>query len=406
MSIFSRLLAKDNSITRVEFNNLFEWMGWKSSTGFQVTKENAIEVSSVFCAVRVIAEGIAQMPVRIRRREMKGDREYFPNAQDHYAWKLMTRKPNDWMTPYEFKEFAVMIAALCGNFIAIKNVVNKEVRELLPVPPGAWTMKQDDDFGLVYEIKGEKDKIIGRYTQAEVFHLRGPSLDGFSGLESIAVAREIVGLSRSLEQQQSKLSANGGRPSGVLSSENPISPEKAQAIKDAWTAKFGQGGDGGIAVLDGGWKFHSMQMTGVDAQHLETRKHQIEEVARAFRVFPQMLMQSDKTSTFASAEQFFRAHVVYTLGPWATRFEQVCDRDVLFRSSKYYTDLDERNLLRGDFADQADYYSKALGSGGTPAWMTQNDVRAETGLPPKDDPKAEQLFNGFQADNTQPDDGD
>lgn len=403
MSIFSRLLTKDTTVSKIEFNNLFEWLGWKSSTGFQVSKENAIEVSAVFCAVRVIAEGIAQMPTRVRKRETKANREFSPDQPDHWAWKLLVHKPNSWMTPYEFKEYALMIAALCGNFIAVKNTVRGEVRELLPVPPGAWTLKQGTDFSLKYEIKGANEQIIGTYDQSQVFHLRGPSLNGYEGLESIKLAREVIGLSRSLEQQQSKLSSNGGRPSGTLSSDNPISPEKAEAIKDAWTTKFGQGGEGGIAVLDGGWKFSSMQMTGVDAQHLETRKHQIEEVARAFRVFPQMLMQSDKTSTFASAEQFFRAHVVHTLGPWVRRYEEVCDRDILGRGQKMYVDLDERNLLRGDFKDQADYFSKALGSGGTPAWMTQNDVRAETGLPPIDDPKADELFNGFQNETTEPD---
>jgi HK97 family phage portal protein len=142
-----------------------------------------------------------------------------------------------------------------------------------------------------------------------------------------------------------------------------------------------------------------MQMTAVDTQLIESRKFQIEEIARAFRVNPQMLMSSDKTSTFASAESFFRNHVIHTLGPWVERFENVVDRDILAGEKDMFADLDERNLLRGDFKDQSDYYAKALGAGGTPAWMTQNDVRLEVGLEPIDDPDADRLFNGFQDDN-------
>lgn len=405
---FTRNETKANSITKVDLLEIgAEMLGWGRSTksGKSVTRDTSIEVAAVFCAVRVIAEGIAQMPLRIKRFERRADGKVFsPIEYDHWSVELLTRRPNEWMTPYEFREYAVFIAALTGNFIAIKHggrADRREVRELLPVPPGNWTLVQDDKYNLLYEIKSNKGAVIGRYSPKDIFHLRGPTMDGFKGLAPIKLAREAIGLSMALEDQQATLAANGARPSGILSTDSKLKKEQAEKIKEAWNERFGANGEGGVALLDGGWQFHQVQMSSVDMQHLETRKHQIFEIARAFRVFPQMLMESDKTSTFASAEQFFTAHVIHTLGPWVERFEGVINRDILGNDRALFADLDERNLLRGSFKDQADYYAKALGSGGTPAWFTQNEVREEIGREPFDDPDTDRLFSGFQS-NQQP----
>ena len=406
------LSFKSNSITRVQLGNLAEWFKYRTSSGTSLDEQSAIEVTAVLCAVRVIAEGIAQMPLRIRKKELRNKRVYSPDVPDHWAWDLLVKKPNSWMTPYEFREYAVFLAVLFGDFVAVKNGPSDgKITELLPLIPGSWEIKQDAKFNLTYEVSlagGVKQT----FKSSQIFHFRGPSINGYSGLKPVQLARDSIALADSLEGEQINLSKNGGRPSGVLSSETGISKEKAEQIKTAWTEKFGSNGDGGIALLDGGWKFSPMQMTAVDSQHLETRKFQIEEIARSFRVFPQMLMQSDKTSTFGSAESFFRAHVTHTLGPWVERFEDVIDRDILAGEEDLFADLDERNLLRGDFKDQSEYYAKALGAGGTPAWMTQNDVRSEVGLEPLDDANADRLFNGFQdqasgnTENEEPDNDD
>ena len=197
-----------------------------------------------------------------------------------------------------------------------------------------------------------------------------------------------------MERQQAKLAGNGGKPSGVLSFTQRLAPETANKLRETWQERFGPDGDGGVAILDGDAKFQSMTMTSVDAQHLETRRLQIEEIARAFRVQPIMLMQADKAATFASAEQMFRNHVIHTLGPWVERWEQAANRDILANVDGLRVDLDERNLLRGDFKDQAEYYAKALGAGGGPAWMTQNEIRAEIGYDPVPEAWAGQLSRG------------
>lgn len=407
MSIFN--FWRKNSVTRIEFNNLFEWFKYRLSSGGSVSEQEAVEVTAVLCAVRVLGEGVAQMPISIRQYQFddKG-RPKHPAIRDHWLMGVLGWKPNDWMTPYEFQEFAVMIAALFGDFVAVKNGPTrgrnaKTVKELLPLVPGSWSVKQENDFSLVYEVNLQNGQKL-HLKREQVFHLRGPSLDSVQGVKPVQLAKEAIGLNKSLEKTQANLAANGGRPSGVLSSENKLRPEQAEMIKKTWTDKFGSSGEGGVAVLDGGWKFSTMTMTAVDAQHIETRRFQIEEIARLFRVNPQMLMSTDKTATFASAESFFRNHVIHSLGPWAMRYEQAVNRDLLANENeRVFCDLDERSLLKGDFKDQSDYYSKALGSGGTPAWMTQNDVRVEVGLEPSEDEQADKLFNGFQQDQEAPD---
>lgn len=371
------------------------WIGWGTASNVTVTERNALDVTAVYCAARVIAEGIAQMPVRVvaMNRDQGSGLPVWREAADHPARALLMQRPNSWQTGYEFREGMAFCAALGAGALAIKNVVRGQVRELLPVPPGSWTVEQMPDWSLRIRVD-YADKTHGYFTRDQVLFLRGPGLDSFTALPAVRQAREAIGLSRALEQQQARLAGNGGKPSGILSFKQPLGPETVAKVTDTWEAKFGPGGAGGIAVFDRDTSFTPMTMTSVDAQFLETRRMQIEEVARAFRVQPIMLMQADKAATFASAEQMFRNHVVHTLGPWVERFEAALTRDILGNETGLRIDLDEGQLLRGDFKDTADYLTKALGAGGQPAWMTPNEARGWVGLNPVPEDWANRLPRG------------
>ena len=387
-------LRKKSAIRDAAWSDIVGFWPFGTASGRAVSEATALQVSAVFCAVRVIAEGIAQIPIRIIREEYDGDKLFRRVEREHWAHDLLCTAPNDWQTSFEFREFAVFSAVLGGGFLGIKNVDERgRVVEILPVPAGGWTVDQDRDWNLIYRVT-YADKTSGVFTPSEVLHLRGPSLNGYRGLNAVSVAREAIGLSSALERQQARLAGNGGKPSGVLSFPQALKPETRAKLKESWAEKYGPDGDGGIAILDGDAKFHSLTMTSVDAQHLETRRHQIEEVARAFRVHPIMLMHSNTTTTFASAEQHFRNHVIHTLGPWMARFEQACNRDILSGEPNLRVDLDERGLLRGDFKDQAEYYAKALGAGGGRGWMTQNEIRSERDMNPVMDPEADRVPMG------------
>lgn len=385
-------LRKSTSIDAL--SRLAGWIGWGSASGAVVNEHTALDVTAVFCGARVIAEGLAQMPVRLMSEDFtNSDLGHLKIERDHWAHKLLAVSPNSWQTSYEFREGMIFNAVIGKGAVAIKNVVGGEVRELLPVPAGSWSVEQMPDWSLRIRVD-YSDKTHGFFELDQVFYIRGPSLNGFEGLAAVRQAREAIGLSIALEKQQAKLAGNGGKPSGILSFAGKLAPETTAKLRETWQQRYGPNGDGGIAVLDGDAKFHSMTMTSVDAQHLETRRMQIEEIARALRVQPIMIMQADKAATYASAEQMFRMHVIHTLGPWIERFEQAAARDILGNSPGLKFDLDERNLLRGDFKDQAEYYTKALGAGGQAAWMTQNEIRSEVGLNPIDEAWANTVSRG------------
>jgi HK97 family phage portal protein len=388
-------LKKSTTYTVSQLGAMAGWIGWGTYSGETVNERTALDVTAVFCGARVIAEGIGQMPVRVMSvsQDEASGLSVWQQQPDHWAHRLLAVRPNAWQTSYEFREGMIFNAVLGEGAIAIKNVVNGEVRELLPVPVGSWSVEQRSDWTLNIRVD-HSDKSHEFFELDQVFYLRGPSLDGFKAIPAVRQAREAIGLSRALEKQQSKLAGNGGKPSGILSFAQKLAPETAQKLRETWQDRYGPNGDGGIAVLDGDAKFSSMTMTSVDAQHIETRRLQIEEIARALRVQPIMLMQADKAATYASAEQMFRMHVIHTLGPWIERFEQAANRDILGNVTGLTIDLDERNLLRGDFKDQADYYTKALGAGGQSAWMTVNEIRAEMGLNPVSDGWANTVSRG------------
>lgn len=366
-----------------------------TQAGVTINPQTAVQVSAVLCGIKVLSEGIAQMPVRVVSEEYDGERVKRVTARDHWAHKLLSKQPNEFQTGFEFREYVITAALLDRGFLGIKNTLsNGKVTEILPLPMGTWTVERNTGSWSHFFRVGYANGTTGDFLPSQVVYLRGPSLDGWRALPGLGAAREAIGLSMALEKQQARLMRAGGKPSGVLSFAETLKPESRDRLRELWQDRFGPDGDGGVAILDGAAKFESMTMTSVDAQHLETRQFQIEEVARVLRVHPIMLMHSNSTTTFASAEQHFRNHVVHSLGPWIRRFEEVFNRDILGNRTDMRVDLDERALLRGDFKDQAEYYTKALGAGGQPGWMTPNEIRAERDMNPVDAEWADEVPRG------------
>ena len=174
-------------------------------------------------------------------------------------------------------------------------------------------------------------------------------------------------------------------PGGVLSVKSKLDDAAVTRLKAAWVQhQEGLRNKFKTAVLDMDATWTPMAATGVDSQHLETRRFQIEEICRAMRVFPQMVGHTDKTATFASAEAFFLAHVIHSLMPWIRRWEEKIDATLLadVKEDNLAAYFNVRALLRGDATSTSNYYKAALGAGNAPAWMTQDEVRDCEGLNP------------------------
>lgn len=347
-----------------------------SKSGVPVNWKTALGVTTVLACCRVIADGIAQVPWRVYQDTGSGR----SIAADHPVHGLLYRRPNPWQTSFSFRETMMFHTLLVGNAFVFLNRVGsrREIREMVLLDPSLVEVEQLEDMTIEYRVSG-RDGIKQRVPSEAIWHVRGPSWNGWMGMETVKLAREAIGLAIGTEDTHSSLHKNGAKVPGVLTVEGKLSPEQYEKLFK-WVKENFTGADANNPmILDNGAKWTPLAMTGVDAQHLETRKYQIEEICRAFRVMPIMVGYSDKTATYASAESMFLAHVIHTLSPWYERLEQSADINLLSeadRKAGYYTKFTPNALMRGAAKDRAEFYAKALGSGGSPAWMTPNEVRS------------------------------
>jgi len=325
-------------------------MGPDSKSGTSVTFSTALQTAAVLGVVKVIGEGIAQSPCKLLRPVKQG-RGMEP-ARDHPLYWLLYRNPFRKQTAFEFFETMVAHVALCSNaYVFINRVGRGEIKELILLEPGRVRVTQRADLSLVYEISGRDGAGERTVSENDIWHVRGLSWNGWMGMEAVRLAREAIGLSIALEQSHAAMHKEGAQPGGVYSVDGPLTPEQHELLTE-WLLKFASAKRGVPMVLDRGAKWLQQQMTGVDAQHLETRRFQIEEICRAFRVNPLMVGLSEKTATYASAEQMFLAHVIHTLAPWATRIEQSIDVHLLSEQEQregYQTKFNLSALMRGDY---------------------------------------------------------
>jgi len=347
-----------------------------SNTGIAVNWKTALQASTAVACARVIAEGIAQVPFKLYRERPAGGMD---TAKDHNLYELLYLKPNEWQTSFEFREQMGLHLAFMGNFYAYKvRGLRNKIVELLPFEPQFVTLKRDG-WERSYDVYTGNGKAMN-VPSADMWHLRGLSWDGVQGLEGIKLAREAIGLALATEEHGSRLFSNGARPGGILSTKSNLTKEQRIELKSAWEEM--QGGSANAfntAILSGDLAYTSVAQTGVDSQHMEQRRFQVEEVCRHMRVMPIMVGNSDKAATYASSENMFLAHVVHTLMPWYARIEQSAAVNLLSdkeRSEGLYFAFIAQALMRGASKDRAEYFAKALGSGGSPAWLTQDEVRA------------------------------
>lgn len=385
MGILDKLFRRNAEQKAVTFDPVWlDFYGSRvSKAGVSVSWERALDVTTVLACIRVIAEGISQVPLRVMRN-IDGGNGSEP-AYDHPLYKVLYRKPNPWMTSFALRETMVMHLALTGNAFFYKNMVRGQVKELIPIDPGHITITRNNDYSLTYRVSA-LDGTTQDFPQALIWHVRGPSWDTWRGLDAVRQARDAIGLTIATETTQAEMHANGLQMAGVLSTDQKIDSEKYKQLQAWVAAQVGGSNKHKPFIIDSGLNWTASSMTGVDAQHLETRKFQIEEICRAMRVLPPMVGHSGQSMTFASAEQIFLAHVVHTLMPWAARLEQSIDNDLLDgrEDEGFFAKFNMNSLLRGAHTDRAEYYSKALGTGGAPGYMTQNEVRALEDLNPID----------------------
>lgn len=382
MGLLARGLERKGYDTLDLFREIYG--GKASKTGQVINLESAFKVSVAFACLKVLSQGGAQVPFKVfRETEINGLTRIKP-AKDHALYDLAATAPNDWTTSFEFRETLILHAAL-GNAYAFKNKVGGRIVELILLDPSKVKKEQRPNWSIVYKVTGASGA-VQEFPAEAIWHVKGPSWNGLLGMDTLNLAREALGLAIATEESHASLHKKGVRPSGTYSVDGNLNQQQYKDLK-AWIDKefVGAENSGAPMILDRGAKWFAQSMSGLDAQHLETRKFQIEEVCRFFGVMPIMVGYSDKAATYASAEQMFLAHVVHTLSPWYARVENSADVYLLTKQERkqgLYFKFVAAGLLRGAAKDRAEYYAKALGSGGSPAWMTQDEVRGLEELNP------------------------
>jgi HK97 family phage portal protein len=363
-----------------------------SDSGIPVTWKTALTVSTVLACCRVRAEGLS-VPFRLYQ-ETSGGRKI---AADDPLHLLINRRPNAWQTSLEFLETISFHLDLTFNAYVFVNRVGskREVRELIPIEPGRVRTEQKPDYSLRYYVSG----ITGaeqEFAPDAIWHLRGPSWNSWLGMDALLLARNAIGLSLSLERGQSEGQKNGLQTSAVYSVKEKLAPDKF-AFLAAWIDKHLPGGEraGKPMILDMDADIRSKLLSALDQQLIETRKFEIEEICRFYRVWPIMVGHAgDQSPTFASASEFFQAHKTYTLDPMYRRISQSANINLLSEEQLregYYTKFVVNALMSSAPKDKAEYYQKGLGSGNAKGWLTQNEVRDFEDMDRSDDPEADKL---------------
>lgn len=362
--------------------------GATTNAGKTSSVDSAMQIMAYFRAVMVVADGIAQLPVEIYRRV--GNDKGIEPAVDHPLYDLLRYQPSGLQDASQFLTTILMHAVASGNSVCFKTIVGGQVRELIPVRPESVSITLrpnmlEKQFDLTLE-----NGHFATLGAKDVFHLTGPSWYCYKGLDPSYVGREAIGLARATEESQSRLHSNGVRPAGMLSSESKLDKSQIESLREQLNAAYG-----GVAnamktiITGGGLKFTPLAMTGVDSQHLETRKHQIEEICRLLGVFPIMVGHAgDQSPTFASAEAFFDSHIKYTLMRWIKALSMAIETQLLTvdeRREGYFVRIDTSELIRGSLDARTRYYQAGLGTNSNPGWLTPNEVRADDGWNPLPD---------------------
>ena len=356
------------------FTGLFRSMGG-SVSGKQVNERTSMQMTAVYSCVRILSEAVASLPLNVYRYTETGGKE---KAIDHSLYRLLHDEPNPEMSSFIFRETLMTHLLLWGNAYAqiIRNGKG-EVIALYPLMPDRMTVDRDSNGRLYYKYRKSNDDAptmesgVVSLAPSDVLHVPGLGFDGLVGYSPIAMAKNAIGLAIAAEEYGSKFYANGAAPSGVL--EHPGTLKDPTRVRDSWNSTFGGSSNSHkIAVLEEGMKYTPISISPNEAQFLETRKFQINEIARIFRVPPHMVGDLEKSS-FSNIEQQSLEFVKYTLDPWVIRWEQALYRTLLSEEEKknYFFKFNVEGLLRGDYQSRMQGYATARQNG----WMSANDIR-------------------------------
>lgn len=374
-NLMHKLFKSRDKPTNSTAGGAYRFLFGGSTSGKSVTERSSMQMTAVYSCVRILAEAVAGLPLHLYKYNESGGKE---RAAENQLYFLLHDEPNPEMTSFVFRETLMTHLLLWGNAYAqlIRNGKG-EVIALYPLMPNRMTVDRDNKGRLYYQYwRGKDEAKLSRgniviLQPSDVLHIPGLGFDGLVGYSPIAMAKNAVGMAIACEEYGAKFFANGATPGGIL--EHPGIVKDPAKVRESWNAVYqGSSNAHRIAVLEEGMKYTPIGISPEQAQFLETRKFQINEIARIFRVPPHMVGDLEKSS-FSNIEQQSLEFVKYTLEPWLVRWEQAMVRSLLSKTEKeqYFIKFNVDGLLRGDYESRMNGYATARQNG----WMSANDIR-------------------------------
>jgi len=391
-SLFGFGQARDKPVDKAADAG-YSFLFGRTTSGKPVNERTAMQTTAVYACVRILAEAIASLPLHVYEYQDDGGKKL---VHDHPLYYLLHDEPNPEMTSFVFRETLMSHLLIWGNAYAqiIRDGAGR-VLGLYPLLPDKMDVQRDDKGNIyyVYSRNSDENPMFKEYSNIrlkaeDVLHIPGLGFDGLIGYSPIAMAKNAVGMTLACEEYGASFFANGANPGGVL--EHPGVLKDPSKVRESWNSVYkGVNNAHKIAVLEEGMKYQQIGIPPEEAQFLETRKFQINEIARLYRIPPHMVGDLDKSS-FSNIEQQSLEFVKYTLDPWVIRWEQSLQRSLLLpgEKGKYFIKLNVDGLLRGDYQSRMNGYAVGRQNG----WFSANDIREMENMNPIPDEEGGNLY--------------
>lgn len=391
-SLFGFGQARDKPVDKAADAG-YSFLFGRTTSGKPVNERTAMQTTAVYACVRILAEAVASLPLHVYEYQDDGGKKL---VHDHPLYYLLHDEPNPEMTSFVFRETLMSHLLIWGNAYAqiIRDGAGR-VLGLYPLLPDKMEVQRDDKGNIyyVYSRNSDENPMFKEYGNIklkaeDVLHIPGLGFDGLIGYSPIAMAKNAVGMTLACEEYGASFFANGANPGGVL--EHPGVLKDPSKVRESWNSVYrGVSNAHKIAVLEEGMKYQQIGIPPEEAQFLETRKFQINEIARLYRIPPHMVGDLDKSS-FSNIEQQSLEFVKYTLDPWVIRWEQSLQRSLLLpgEKGKYFIKLNVDGLLRGDYQSRMNGYAVGRQNG----WFSANDIREMENMNPILDEEGGNLY--------------
>lgn len=391
-SLFGFGQARDKPVDKAADAG-YSFLFGRTTSGKPVNERTAMQTTAVYACVRILAEAVASLPLHVYEYQDDGGKKL---VHDHPLYYLLHDEPNPEMTSFVFRETLMSHLLIWGNAYAqiIRDGAGR-VLGLYPLLPDKMDVQRDEKGNIyyVYSRNSDENPMFKEYGNIklkaeDVLHIPGLGFDGLIGYSPIAMAKNAVGMTLACEEYGASFFANGANPGGVL--EHPGVLKDPSKVRESWNSVYrGVNNAHKIAVLEEGMKYQQIGIPPEEAQFLETRKFQINEIARLYRIPPHMVGDLDKSS-FSNIEQQSLEFVKYTLDPWVIRWEQSLQRSLLLpgEKGKYFIKLNVDGLLRGDYQSRMNGYAVGRQNG----WFSANDIREMENMNPIPDEEGGNLY--------------